>query len=90
VSEWRAVHTEEFSMPPSFPRKGFSTPEVELCREDGGQALIVTPDNGKERGMFLRLQSWEDSPAHEQPGAHAEMMSLLGKRVRLTVEVLDD
>ena len=54
--------------------------------EDGGQAQIYTvfePDDSNGDGMFIRIQSWYDD------GVHPDMDKLKGKRIRVTVEVLD-
>lgn len=52
--------------------------------EDGGMAKIFEPDDtGDATGMFVRVQSWSDEANHE----HFDQM--LGKRVRITVEILD-
>lgn len=58
----------------------------ELIRsEDGGRALIVESDSDipGDDNMFVRLQSWDDL------AKHTLMRSLIGKTVRVTVEVLD-
>lgn len=57
-------------------------------REDRGMAMIVNgdSDDAAEKGdgcMFVRLQSWDEG------GAHPLLSSLIGKRVRVVVEVLD-
>ena len=69
------------------------TIEVDLpyCKtEDGGSALIgeLYPinDEDEESGMFVRLQSWEDNP--DLPGAHKQLQSLVGQRLRITIESL--
>lgn len=51
-------------------------------REDGGAALIARFDD-KDTGMFVRVQSWDET------GEHAEFKKFEGKRVRVTVEVID-
>jgi hypothetical protein len=52
--------------------------------QDGGQAQLVEFANTSETGLFVRLQSWDDQRQH------AEISHLLNRRVRVTVEVLDD
>jgi hypothetical protein len=52
--------------------------------QDGGQAQLVEFANTSETGLFVRLQSWDDQREH------TEMALLLNKRVRVTVEVLED
>jgi hypothetical protein len=61
---------------------------VDPEREDGGMALIDTDDftdevSGLTDTLFVRLHSWDES------GAHPEMTALRGKRVRITVEVIE-
>lgn len=57
-------------------------------REDGGQALIFEADSGAEmvgdKCMFVRVQSWDDT------GEHKALNALVGKTVRISIEVLDD
>lgn len=57
--------------------------------EDGGQAIIIEalePVTTKElvncggNGMFIRVQSWDDSRIHE------DLRKFNGKRLRVTVE----
>jgi hypothetical protein len=62
--------------------------------EDGGAALItqVVQDKEPDSGMFVRLQSWNAEamkralPTKED--MHPELSALIGKRVRVTIEVL--
>lgn len=57
-------------------------------REDGGQALICesfkinTANSDDENGMFIILQSWDEDTVH------TDLNSLIGTKVRLTIEVL--
>ena len=53
--------------------------------EDGGAARIYTisDDPEAESGMFLRIQSWDENKEH------TDINNLIGKRIRVTVEVLD-
>lgn len=69
----------------------FSTQKLELSREDGGCALIgeVCDDDilrGSEAPseVFVRIQSWDDDRLHPT------IRQLEGKRVRVTVEVIED
>ena len=64
--------------------------EIEV--DDGGQALIVDLDGEHDRdnirynedgGFFVRVQSWSSSKVHP------EMDVLRGRRIRVTVEVID-
>lgn len=64
--------------------------EGQVAFEDGQQAMIVELSDlvsgsaDSENGMFVRIQSWDTSKAH------THLQSLVGKRVRVTVEVLPD
>jgi len=58
--------------------------EAPVDVQDGGQAQIVEFAGSNEVGLFVRLQSWD--PDRE----HADMALMMGKRVRVTVEVLED
>jgi hypothetical protein len=66
---------------------------VEYDAEDGGQALVATiydevPEANS--GMFVRLQSWKDEdPAVQTPPDHPEANLFRGKKVRITVEVIE-
>ncbi len=72
---------------------------VEYQSEDGGQALIasiydeVPPRPVEWGGMFVRLQSWKDeTPEQNASGerpVHQEAEKFRGKKVRITVEVID-
>lgn len=58
--------------------------------EDGGQAMIVElddPDAGDPH-MFVRLQSWHDGATKTDDSTHPTLRSLLGRRVRITIEDL--
>ena len=57
--------------------------EVPVERDDGGQALIAEFSSTNETGLFVRLQSWDETKRHE------EMAQLMGHRVRVTVEIID-
>ena len=57
--------------------------EVPVSIEDGGQARIMEFDSPGEEGIFVRIQSWSASKEH---GA---MDQLMGRRVRVTIEVMD-
>ena len=78
----------------------YGSPEVTF--EDGGQAAYVeigegdAQITGSDRCFFVRLQSWDDLGAvargqpRPAPGSHKKFMSLLGKKVRVTIEVIDE
>lgn len=54
--------------------------------EDGGCAQIYNlfdPEDHDDDGMFIRIQSWSNS------SKHPEMDKLVGKRIRVTVEIVD-
>lgn len=55
---------------------------VKCDKEDGGQALISSIE-GQDDFFFVRLQSWDENCEH------STMKSLEGKKVRVTVEVID-
>jgi hypothetical protein len=88
------VYSSEFGVPEN--EQGFG-----LNIEDGGQAVIVhAGKTGDDHCFFVRLQSWDalgvrPRATREKPnpplpeGSHPLMQSLFGKRVRVTVEVLD-
>jgi hypothetical protein len=58
--------------------------EIEMHKiEDGGQAIIAEVGGDKDAGMFVRIQSWDETMRH------AEIEPFLGKRVRVTIETLD-
>lgn len=68
----------------------FQTQKLELSREDGGCALIgeVCDDDtacGSEAPseVFVRIHSWDDAMQHPT------IKRLEGKRVRVTVEVIE-
>jgi len=59
--------------------------EAPVDVQDGGQAQIVEFfSSNMGEGLFVRLQSWD--PDRE----HADMALMMGKRVRVTVEILED
>ena len=74
--------------PKGFKVKTEGVVNVE-SREDGGQALICetfkidTTNSDDENGMFVILQSWDEDTAH------TDLNSLIGKKIRITIEVLD-
>lgn len=60
----------------------------EIETEDGGQAKIITvaplkPDYDDESGMFVRIQSWDESTKHEQ------FSRFVGRKVLITIETID-
>jgi hypothetical protein len=87
-----------FTPPPLPVRADGSTAKVargqdstELYYQDGGQSLTVEPPTPEEEnGMFVRLMSWHEQAGRGQPNAHPQLSKMLGKRCRVTVEVLSD
>lgn len=73
--------------------------------EDGGSAVIVNADwetQGADESIFVRIQSWDDD-VWEHPNeserlstieraqlGHKSIHELIGKRVRVTIEVIDE
>lgn len=57
--------------------------ERHVSIEDGGQAMIGELDDDAEEGFFVRLQSWSEKKDHPV------MQSLIGRRIRITVETID-
>lgn len=84
MQKGKAVYVSEFDV----PLKGHDI-------EDGGQAVIVHADDhaatGDDGCFFVRLQSWDERAADRSlpAGTHPIMQSIFGKRVRVTVEVLE-
>jgi len=68
---------------PSGQFRRLTESEVPCSQQDGGQAMIIEMGTGIESQMFVRLQSWDVTREH------AEMQTLMGKRISVTVEVLD-
>lgn len=73
---------------------------AELSIQDGGHAKIATISGNSPsmfvrvqswESMFVRVQSWEDErDAVSGEYTHADFNKMLGKRVRVTVEVVED
>ena len=68
---------------------------VKYDEEDGGRALIATIYADGLSPMFVRIQSWDDestgtdAQGYEVGFKHTEARQLEGKKVRVTVEVID-
>jgi hypothetical protein len=63
--------------------------KCDFIREDSGAALIsyvgqVGKEAGDDEGLFIKIQSWDESLKH------TDASTLAGKQVRVTVEVLDE
>lgn len=80
-----------FLLPGEVRKSTHRDPSFDI--EDSGQAIIITalePVTTKElvdsggNGMFVRVQSWDDDRIH------ADLRQFNGKRIRVTVEAIDD
>lgn len=60
-----------------------SLPRKNIDVEDGGQAMVGEVIDGVEEGFFVRLHSWSEKLDHPV------MQKLAGKRLRITVEVIE-
>lgn len=73
--------------------------------EDGGLAMIAEPDwkvEGGDDKIFVRIQSWDESiennPMYDYEDSrevraklgHESMHSLIGKKIRVTIEVIEE
>jgi hypothetical protein len=71
----------------------FEVKKSDTSFEDGGQSVIVSPLFCEERGgdgfFFVRLHSWQDKAKRGDQTTHPFMRSLFGKRVKVTVEVVE-
>ena len=67
----------------------------DLDTEDSGMAKIIHihgPDVDAEEGFFVRLHSWyewKELNGEEIPPFHPLIAQLFGRRVRVTVEILE-
>ncbi len=70
-------------------RKVYEGTVVEIRKEDGGQALIAeVQDNPEaEKGIFIRVQSWDEDLAHEEWN---KLGFKEGKKVKFVITVEDD
>jgi len=57
--------------------------EVPVSVEDGGWATIAQFGSADQQGVFVRVQSWDETKEH------APMRKLIGHRVKVTVEIVD-
>lgn len=74
----------EVNVPAPFEGKSASVDGVEVRFEDSRMSMqieIYPPDESEE--MFVRLLSWSEEKTHQ------DMSSLLGKKVRVTVEIIE-
>ena len=63
--------------------------EVDFEKDEGGYSLqaevyLEGEDPSFDAGLWIRLMSWDES------GEHLAAVSLEGKRVRITLEVVKD
>jgi len=56
--------------------------------EDGGAAIIIcaqeVEQTTEDAGMFVRIQSWDEEAMHD------DLRKFNGKRLRVTVEAIED
>lgn len=57
---------------------------VDPVIEDGGQAKWAEINDGGDDGLFVRIHSWSVQCQHP------EFDALVGQKVRVTIEVVDD
>jgi hypothetical protein len=63
---------------------------IECKKEDGGRALIAEVDRDEKLedsdndAFFVRIQSWSDDRTHPT------MNALIGKKVRVTIEIIEE
>lgn len=61
--------------------------------EDDGMAAIACIEIEEETGtggcFFVQLRSWNETPNDDDDIEHTTLDSLVGKRVRVRIEVLD-
>ena len=77
----------------------------DISFEDGANAVIVEPEwkvKGGDDCIFVRIQSWDenigDNPLYDRENSreenaklgHQSIQTLFGKKVRVTIEVLED
>lgn len=77
----------------------------DISFEDGGCAVIIEPDwkvQGGDNSIFVRIQSWDDQisehPMYDKRDSredkaklgHQSIQSLFGKKVKVTIEVVDE
>lgn len=64
----------------------FTMNAQDVKKEDGGAALIFSNsfDSNSDKGMFVRIQSWDETDIHE------DMNKFIGKKCKLTLEILNE
>lgn len=89
------VYSAEFYVPPApTGTKSVLGQQAEVHWDDGAHSLTVEPLDAArpqpESGMFVRLMSWHQEECSRNAAKyHPQLAQLLGKHVRVTVEVLD-
>jgi len=65
--------------------------------EDGGDAVVMymaaeddPPTSGGDGSFFVRLHSWDESTEIAEADKHPVFRSLMGRRVRVTIETIDE
>lgn len=74
--------------------------EKDVSVEDMGMAVILDPDwktQGCDEHLFVRIQSYnenldfsKDNKYERAKAGHASAHALIGKKVRVTIEVIED
>ena len=90
----KVVYAVEFVVPDKFET---DTEGGAISIEDSGQAVILDPHPHREFGgdgkFFVRVHSWDDDATEGASGFtdenHQLMRSIMGRRVRITVETID-
>jgi hypothetical protein len=79
------AYVTEFVVPATVHDSDF------LNVEDGGQAVICGEPGTSDAEFYVVLHSWSQHPPANRNfrNAHTLMRSLMGRRVRVTVEVID-
>lgn len=72
------------SRTPSGRLRHFAQHEIPVQQEDAGASWIAEFAGSSEEGLFVRLQSWDPDQQH------AEMREFMNKRMKITVEVIED
>ncbi|RUP38911.1 MAG: hypothetical protein EKK63_11120 [Acinetobacter sp.] len=69
---------------------------ITLTTEDAGLTLLVNDGNPElvkeselDNGIWLRFGSWDDNGCNDPLVSHTDIKKLEGKKVRITLEVID-
>lgn len=70
----------------------YETEALYVASEDGGAALIATLNSGpsEDATVFVRIQSYDETAWEDAEAAHPWIRAAIGKRVRVTIEVIED